>query len=398
MKAQSVRKTLTFANLLLFLGLGGAAAWYFLKVRPAAAEDTKRVAWVKPAMESYVKESANATPQVTYPVDAKAFEAITRPDLSSAKGPAVWQYVGPVPPAPKAAVAEAPKAAAPTGLDAQGRLAMVMLAAAPPESPVIGFVFNSGNKKMRSFKPGDLISDKDPGKSDGGVVESGKAAPREPGMYLLGVEKVPGEQGAPDRYRILYEIVDADATKPARREDAVLAVKAEVTGPTLIRPTTPDGKGGLATTAGGSGPRGQVELKDVRILLEPISESSYKVEFNDFVRPYFDRISPDSLIEDVKTEEVKDAAGQPKGIRITGITAGSVASQFGAVPGDILKSINDQAVHSRAEAINVVKGLSKDTTLVKVVVERNGRDILYNVDPRDPKVRAAASKMGFDKK
>jgi S1-C subfamily serine protease len=99
----------------------------------------------------------------------------------------------------------------------------------------------------------------------------------------------------------------------------------------------------------------------------------------------------------VKTEDAKDAKGDPKGVRFTGVGEGSLASKFDVRPGDILKSINGKPVRSRSEAIEVVKGLPKDTTLVAVVIERDGRDILYNVDPRDPKTRSAAGKVKYNR-
>jgi hypothetical protein len=85
-------------------------------------------------------------------------------------------------------------------------------------------------------------------------------------------------------------------------------------------------------------------------------------------------------------------------VRVTdvGPEEASIASQFDVQRGDILKSINGQPVHNRAQAIDVVKNLPKDTTNVQAVVERNGRDIVYNIDPRDPRVKAAAGKVRFD--
>jgi len=79
------------------------------------------------------------------------------------------------------------------------------------------------------------------------------------------------------------------------------------------------------------------------------------------------------------------------------LTFGAIANEFGITWGDILRSINGTPVHSRSEAIDVVKKLPKDIARVEVVIERDGVLHTYNVDPRDPKVRAAASTVTFKK-
>jgi len=121
-------------------------------------------------------------------------------------------------------------------------------------------------------------------------------------------------------------------------------------------------------------------------------DNSREVEFDQPTIDGFKGSDADALVADVKTEEVKN------GIRISGIGSNSVASKFDIRAGDILKSINGQPVHSRAQAIEVAKSIPKETTGVQVVIERNGRDIAYNVDPRDPATRAAAGKVRYDNK
>ena len=53
MKAQSLRRLLTFTDIALVLGLAAAGAWYLVKVRPATASDTKRMEWSKQAYANY---------------------------------------------------------------------------------------------------------------------------------------------------------------------------------------------------------------------------------------------------------------------------------------------------------------------------------------------------------
>ena len=136
-------------------------------------------------------------------------------------------------------------------------------------------------------------------------------------------------------------------------------------------------------------------LTAVHIVPVSTADNTFQVDPDETALHYFRNSEPEKLIGDIKTEEVKDDKGQPSGIKITGIGKDNVVSQFGVVPGDVLKMIDGKPVHSRAEAIEVVKHISPDVANVQVVLERNGRSVTYNVDPRDPKVRAAAGKVKF---
>jgi hypothetical protein len=397
MKAQALRRTLTLLNVLLVLGLLGAGAWYVLQVRPAQADDGKRAAWVKPAMDAYTVAARNAAPAVVRQVDDKDLEAITRPDLSDLKkGPGVWVFAGPIPPQPKPKV-DVPKAPPmPTGLEALGKLVLAV-DNGPAGGSVMVFEF-TGSKKRRAFGQGDRIEDKD-AKAAGettGIIEVGK--PRTPGLYLVSIVRV--DAGEEPRFRISYDVVPEDGGAVARQE-VVLGIKQELNkGTDVIRsgagdaaaPGTTAAKG---VTAAPAAPATAPPLSDVRIGVERVTDASRKVEFDDAAWRYFKYSDPDQLISDVKTEDAKDAKGDPKGVRLTGVPEGSLASKFDVRPGDILKSINGKPVRSRAEAIDVVKALPKDIATVAVVIERDGRDILYNVDPRDPKTRSAAGKVRY---
>jgi S1-C subfamily serine protease len=100
------------------------------------------------------------------------------------------------------------------------------------------------------------------------------------------------------------------------------------------------------------------------------------------------------ILNDVKSEDVKEGDG---GVRVTGVAPGSVPAKFGIQQGDVLISVAGQRVRNRNEAIGVAKGLPKDTASVAVVVRRDGVEKTVIVDPRDPKARAAAGKVGYDK-
>ena len=102
MKAQSIRRLLTLTNVVLALGVVGAAGWWFAKARPAMAGDPKRVAWVVPANEAYQTDANNARKADFWQVYEKDFDHIVRPDLMDTKknatAPGVWPFVGPRPP------------------------------------------------------------------------------------------------------------------------------------------------------------------------------------------------------------------------------------------------------------------------------------------------------------
>jgi len=49
-------------------------------------------------------------------------------------------------------------------------------------------------------------------------------------------------------------------------------------------------------------------------------------------------------------------------------------------PGDVLVSINGQAVKSRDDAIHIMEGLDRNATTVEVVLDRRGKLITLNVD------------------
>ena len=112
-----------------------------------------------------------------------------------------------------------------------------------------------------------------------------------------------------------------------------------------------------------------------------------EIEFDDntVVVPSFGRRWVDAA---VKTEAVTDPrTGKPMGLKITGVSRNSPASGLAMKPGDILVSINDQPVHSRADALRILQGLDAKISRVKVVIDRNGLEIVLFVDPRDSKTR-----------
>ena len=82
---------------------------------------------------------------------------------------------------------------------------------------------------------------------------------------------------------------------------------------------------------------------------------------------------------------VKDpATGKPAGVELKTVRKGSMIQKRGLLPGDVLVSINDHAVTTRADAVAWVKGPGKGQASYRVVIQRKGRLITmtYNVPGR----------------
>lgn len=115
------------------------------------------------------------------------------------------------------------------------------------------------------------------------------------------------------------------------------------------------------------------------------SEHTFKRGENDFQigrqdADYFAKNYQEELTRNLDTRRHQDPrTGKYDGIEITRVTAGSLAAQNGAEEGDVIKSINGQAVSSPAEAIHYVKTHSGETTW-EVVVDSHGvlKTVVYH--------------------
>ncbi|MCC7136939.1 MAG: hypothetical protein IT460_00755 [Planctomycetes bacterium] len=393
MKAQSLRRLLAFANVALTLGVVGTAGWWWFKVRPAAADEAKRGAWVKAADEAYKSEAANAKPTPTWSVNEEDLKWIVRPDLMDRKrGPGVWPFVGPVPPKPEPKkVDEGPKAEPPKGLAAIGKLASAFLTSGDAPS-VITFFFNA-SKRKRSFAVGDLdpIEDADPKAPKDEPVRVADGTQRRPGKYLVAVSRV-ADQGDDPQVKVVYDEYVAGDKPPERKEEVLTLAQDLSTSRPVFSDTAPGADPAARATASGPAdrppPRSDVKITPVRT-----PEGRYRVELDDASHRYFRFTNVDDLTREVGTEDVKDAQG---GIRVTKMEPGSVVSQFDIQPGDIVRSIDGKPTPSRNAAVEVVKAISPDAPSVTVVVEKKSGEMrTYEVDPRDPKVRGAAGRAKF---
>jgi hypothetical protein len=393
MRAQSVRKTIGILNVVVVLGIAGAAVWYVTKVKPALAGGVKAKAWLDTSYKEYEVAKRNTAPAEIYPLTEAELEQIRRRDLQTEAG--VWSYVGPVPvPLPKKETVKANEPPPPEGLDALGKLYTAIVGGGERPS-TIAWRFNSN--KIGYFGEGEF------------VVENEKTDKKR--FKLIDVLQ-------PDRSKeivtLVYDVYDDPAKDPVEKGKKGgpydLSRKVDPKKQHIVE-SRPAGTGGPAATAAAGGPAGAagtaptptpvvgpagvsavpVRVEDLKPVIRRQGNDTY-IEFDEAAYEGYRNVTVEEVLTKVRTEDVVDSrTGQRTGVRIA--DTGGVAASFDVQRGDILKSINGVRVTSRDEAVRVVKGLPKETTTVSVVIERNGIDRSYVVDPRDPKVRAAANRL-----
>ena len=388
MKAQSVRRALTVSCAVLGLGHVGVGAYWFLQVRPAMAAPAKPPPWVDKSYAKYQEEKRGSQPMSIWPVQLEELKKhITRPDLMSKEsGIGVWEYVGPLPPAPRAPEKPVEATKLPTGIESLGKLdSLVGLSADGLHGAYLWLYSPPGAAKPKRFwfMIGEFIHeiDTDPKSAKGRFKVTKVSKPNEKAFtYMMTYDvyddptKDPVETGKTATFNLFSEAPRGFSRDP---------VKPNADG-------TP-GKPPVPNAGPGTTPAPVAFLPKV----VASSDNSRNVTIEDMETfRYFTETGIEKMIAEVKTEEAKDKAGQPIGVRlVSGITKESDLGKFDVQAGDILKSINGQPTHTRSQAIDVVKKLPKDTASVTAVVERNGRDIVYTVDPRDPEVRKAAGRL-----
>jgi hypothetical protein len=386
MRAQSVRKTIGLVNAALLLAGAGAAAWYVLEVKPALAAGAKPKEWLDAAYKQYVDDKGKLTPAVIFPITEEELKEIRRPDLVKEAG--VWAYVGPVPvPLPKKETVDAAAPPPPEGIDALGKLYLAIVHAGEKPS-MVAWKFNSG--KMGYFSEGEFVAEG----SDKKRFKLVDVLQPDPKAAIV---------------KLVYDVHDDPEKPPIERKTSGPYDLSRKNKPDLIRLATPagtaaagPGEGTAPAPAPAAGPGapapGPVGVTPVPVRIEELrpvirrSGNEVAIEFDESSYEGYKKVTIEDVMREVRTEDVKDSrTGQPAGVRIA--DTGGVAASFDVQRGDILKSINGTPVRNRDEAVKVVKALPKETTVVTVVIERNGSDRIYKVDPRDPKVRAAANKL-----
>ncbi len=133
----------------------------------------------------------------------------------------------------------------------------------------------------------------------------------------------------------------------------------------------------------------EIKISDLKPKFVRNTASRKDIEFDDATYRYFRGKNARSVMESVKTNVAKDKSGKPYGVRI--VDAGSApADVLDLKPNDVIVSINGQPVRSRSDIIRIAESLPETTTRVTVVVDRYGRKVTFNIDPRDPKTRRRA--------
>ena len=87
-----------------------------------------------------------------------------------------------------------------------------------------------------------------------------------------------------------------------------------------------------------------------------------------------------SLLQQASTVPVRGANGEIEGFRFVAIQPGSVFTQLGLQPGDVLKGVNGEKIDSPAKAMELYNTL-KNAASINLQLERDGRaqDLNYTV-------------------
>jgi hypothetical protein len=391
------------ANAVLGAGAVAVGTWFFAEVKPAAADSARlKPVWAAAAKEQYERRGDPRSIQ-TAPVSKEALETVDRPDYRALT---YWIFSGPLPPAPRSPDSPVEVVKGPEGLAALGRPKFILYVPPSEGQPVaadsvVSWLF--GPNKTGQFKPGEFIAEagaakrfklvnirrSEPGVSKFVLVyevyDDPKGSPVKTDEYIHDATP-PREDG---RIRPLGPPAGAVPGAPggaaAGLEGTAGAVVEGTGAAAVLPPGAPEGDAALPAPAVSDGPRRAATVRKV-------NPNLYEVEFDDerLYDEWAGRKIAD-VAETVKTQPVTDPrTGRPMGIKITGISADTPADWFDVRPGDVLVSINGQAVTDRADAVRIAQNLPRDVARVSVVIDRNGRKITYNIDPRDPRTRRQA--------
>jgi hypothetical protein len=396
MRAHSLRRTLWFANVLLGAGVVGLGAWLVLDVMPAAADPAKiKAEFAAKELDEY-KRRPNAAPQQNAPVSKEHVDTIARPEYQKLN---YWIFSGPMPPEP---TPEGPREAAPpppTGLETLGTPASVIYME-PGENQRVAegsvLTWRFPDKKVAHFRLGEFIRQK--GQTERfrlvdikrperavslfqivyDVYDDPKALPVKTGLVLAHDARPKVDSKSPFR--------DVPVGAPLPAEAPVGAGEKGTPGKTAVVPAQPP----VAPPAPAPSTR-EVTFEQIKPEVRMIGADRVDVEFDQATYDFVRGKSVQSLAERVKTMPAIDQrTGQSLGLKITGIDAESPAQKFNVRPGDILVSVNGTKVANREELIALVQRMPADTSRVTVVIDRHGKMITFNIDPRDPATRRAA--------
>lgn len=380
MKAQKIRRALWLLSLAAGAGVAVVAVRAALYEAPAAQAST---AWADEALKEYRQRQPARIVQAAVKVE-DVQSVFLNPEWKERWFP----YTGPrIPPKaePIKAEAEAPKG--PTGLEAIGRVRMLLYRPATAGGSIVTWEFT--DKRSEAFKLGQFIT-----------------AKGQPGRFKL-VDVVRVEAGKA-RWNLVYEVYDDPKGKPVNTGQLLYDAepKARTDGPIRIQRkpdasaapgasqaaagTPPPGPGSVTVVGGtnASAP-GTPSTRAWKPTVTDLGRGRRRIELDDDAFAALGDKSVEKLIEDVRTEPFNE--GGVRGLRVFPQGAGALADKFDVRRGDVLVSINGQAVASRDDAIRIARSVPRDASSVTVVLDRDGERLTYEVDPRDPKTRRAAA-------
>jgi hypothetical protein len=392
MKAQKIRKTFWLVSLILGLGVAGVGALVVL-TKPAEAKDV--VTRARAVMEEYkTKQPVKVLQASVKEEDLK--KEILRPDW---KGLPYYPYAGPRIPAPTPTkVEEKVVVEGPKDLAAIGRVSMLLFTP-PPEGEsvakdtVVFWEFSSDKKKI-AFVPGEFIRPND------------KTPER---FKLIDVVRI-----TPDisRFRLVYDIFeDANDKTKSRRAELLYDGEPKIDEKDIkilpeLRPKPVEpvaaAAGGTKPAAGTTGTAATTPAEPEAVAtstdpggwkpeIKTVNSGRRDVQFDEATFKHWKGKKIEDVLENVRTENYDKNGVQ--GVQIFPLDGNDMAAKFDIRRHDVLVSINGQAVKSKDDAIRVGRSIPPDSDRVTVVIDRDGRQITYNVDPRDPKARRAAGSL-----
>ncbi len=359
MRAHRTRKAVWLSNIPLSLALLGIAAWYLADVGPAvsAVVDAPRQdpgAVVNDVVRDFDRDVRNTSAaSLLPPVVGDELEETYWPRHFLEMVPVHWPLSG-SPPSNQRREAPPPDRPRSFELTAYGVAAMVFHD--PPLGGTVTFHFRGG-KKTAVILVGESLT-----LADGVRAE------------LVSIREI-----EEDLYDTLWRGIQRDGTSTL---DTVSVDGRKVLLPTdPVRPSDP---GAIAVPADATPERTSVHRIGHRRV--PVAGGRTRIEFNDGAAEWVRSGAARKALESIKTAIAKDAEGRVLGIRIV---------DFGEAPldrlalerGDTVVSIDGQPVASRADVVRIAQALSPETESVEVVVDRYGRRITFDVDPRDAKTR-----------
>jgi hypothetical protein len=274
--------------------------------------------------------------------------------------PAHWPFSGALPSTPEAETPDSLDGPRQTKDELSQLGAVVLVAYDPDVGAAIGFRFTDAGQVL-AFEPGDAI----------------RASEEEPARFRLrAIKRVDTRI-----YHVLYDVL-ANGKAIATRtyvHDGSGAPLSDTEGP--IRPAGPADSRRAAP--------GKLEVLRPLIHIRKNNRWDRVIEVDRETHGYIQKRGRGGLTQLVKTAVAKDKrTGRVLGLRIVGMDNALKGGALGIERGDILVSIDDQKIASRADAVRIAQGLDPDSEqLVKLVIERRGRLLTLRVDARDPRTK-----------